>query len=127
MNEWSFETEEYNTIRYLEKASSMSASTLVAVGRGWTPEEEARHEVALFSALASDKKALRVYLLKVRVVEAVRAGRQQHRWYRCLRATPNPGPSPRQEPAGASLGRLGSRSPQPRSSVRGGESQRRSR
>ena len=55
----------------------MSASTLVAVGRGWTPEEAARHEVALFSALASDKKALRVYLQKVRVVEAVRAGRQQ--------------------------------------------------
>jgi len=55
----------------------MSSSTLVAVGRGWTPEEAARHEVALFSALASDKKALRVYLQKVRVVEAVRAGRQQ--------------------------------------------------
>ena len=56
----------------------MSASTLVAVGRGWTPEEAARHEVALYSALASDKQALRVYLQKVRVVETVRAGRQQH-------------------------------------------------
>ena len=56
----------------------MSASTLVAVGRGWTPEEAARHEVALYSALASDKQALRVYLQKMRVVETVRAGRQQH-------------------------------------------------
>ena len=105
----------------------MSASTLVAVGRGWTPEEAARHEVALFSALASDKKALRVYLQKVRVVEAVRAGRQQQVVPLCLRVTPNPGPGPQHEPAGARLGRLGSRSPPPRSSVRGGESQRRSR
>ena len=55
----------------------MSAPTLVVVGRGWTPEEAARHEVALYSALASNKQALRVYLQKVRVVETVRAGRQQ--------------------------------------------------
>ena len=53
----------------------MPVPTLVAVGRGWMPEEAARHEVALFRALASDKKALRVYLQKVRIVEMVR--RQQ--------------------------------------------------
>ena len=50
---------------------------LVAVGRGWTPEEAARHEVALYRSLASDKKAMRVYLQKVRVVEMVRAKVQQ--------------------------------------------------
>ena len=50
---------------------------LVAVGRGWTPEEAARHEAALYRSLASDKKALRVYLQKVRVVEMVRAKVQQ--------------------------------------------------
>ena len=55
----------------------MSAPTLVAVGRGWTPEEAARHEVALYRHLASDKKALRVFLQKVRVVEMVRTSRQQ--------------------------------------------------
>ena len=55
----------------------MSASTLVAVGRGWTPEEAARHEAALYRSLASDKKALRVYLQKVRAVEMVRAKVQQ--------------------------------------------------
>ena len=53
----------------------MAMPTLVALGRGWTPEEAARHEAALFRALSSDKKALRVYLQKVRVVEMVR--RQQ--------------------------------------------------
>ena len=43
----------------------MAMPTLVALGRGWTPEEAARHEAALFRALSSDKKALRVYLQKV--------------------------------------------------------------
>ena len=61
----------------------MPVPTLVAVGRGWTPEEAARHEVALFRALALDKKALRVYLQKVRIVEMVR--RQQ--------VSPSPCPS----------------------------------
>ena len=42
--------------------------------RGWTPEEAARYEVALLRGLASDKKAQRVFLRKVRVVELVRAG-----------------------------------------------------
>ena len=55
----------------------MPAPMLVAVGRGWTPEEAARHEVALYRHLASDKKALRVFLQKVRVVEMVRTSRQQ--------------------------------------------------
>ena len=44
--------------------------------RGWTPEEAARYEVALLRGLASDKKAQRVFLRKVRVVELVRAGGQ---------------------------------------------------
>ena len=61
----------------------MAIPTLVALGRGWTPEEAARHEAALFRALASDKKALRVYLQKVRIVEMVR--RQQ--------VSPSPCPS----------------------------------
>ena len=59
--------------------------TLVALGRGWTPEEAARHEAALFRALSSDKKALRVYLQKVRVVEMVR--RQQGCLPPCRNAT----------------------------------------
>ena len=79
----------------------MSASTLVAVGRGWTPEEAARHEVALFSALASDKKALRVYLQKVRVVEAVRAGRQQQ-----VVPLPEGNSKPRAQPSTGAMGSL---------------------
>ena len=63
----------------------MPAPMLVAVGRGWTPEEAARHEAALFRALASDKKALRVYLQKVRIVEMVR--RQQVNPSPCPSAT----------------------------------------
>ena len=59
--------------------------TLVALGRGWTPEEAARHEAALFRALSSDKKALRVYLQKVRVVEMVR--RQQSCMSPCSNVT----------------------------------------
>ena len=47
------------------------------VGRGWTPEEAARREVALYRALALDQNAIRVYLQKVRVVESVRAKKQQ--------------------------------------------------
>ena len=44
------------------------------VGRSdWTPEQAARYEVALCKGLSKDKKAQRVYLQKVRVVEAARA------------------------------------------------------
>ena len=66
---------------------------------GWTPEEAARHEVALYGALASNKKALRVYLQKVRVVEAVRAGRQQ------LAPLPEGSAKPRAQPSAGAGGR----------------------
>ena len=72
-------------IRQLDASPVMSMPTLVALGRGWTPEEAARHEVALFRALASDKKALRVYLKKVRIVEMAR--RQQVNPSPCPSAT----------------------------------------
>jgi len=44
---------------------------------GWTPEEAARYELAVLHGLAADKKAQRVYLQKVRIVEAVRARARQ--------------------------------------------------
>ena len=45
--------------------------------RGWTPEEVAQYELALYSGLASNKKAQRVFLQKVRIVETVRAKQHQ--------------------------------------------------
>ena len=55
-----------------------SAQSLVGPARrSWTPEEVARYEMALYHGLASDKKAQRVYLQKVRIVELVRASKQQ--------------------------------------------------
>ena len=49
----------------------------VLVAAGWTPEEAARYELAILHGLAADKKAQRVYMQKVRVVEAVRAKARQ--------------------------------------------------
>ena len=46
---------------------------LVGPRSDWTPEEVARYEVALCSGLSRDKKAQRVYLAKLRVVESARA------------------------------------------------------
>ena len=46
---------------------------LVGPRSDWTPEEVARYEVALRSGLSRDKKAQRVYLAKLRVVESARA------------------------------------------------------
>ena len=55
-----------------------SARSLVGPARGsWTPEEVARYELAMYRGLASDKKAQRVFLQKVRIVESVRASKQQ--------------------------------------------------
>ena len=45
--------------------------------RGWTPEEVAQYELALYRGLASNKKAQRVFLQKVRIVETVRAKQHQ--------------------------------------------------
>ena len=45
--------------------------------RGWTPEEVAQYELALYCGLASNKKAQRVFLQKVRIVETVRAKQHQ--------------------------------------------------
>ena len=54
-----------------------SAQGLVGLARrSWTPEEVARYELALYRGLSSDKKAQRVYLQKVRIVETVRASKQ---------------------------------------------------
>ena len=54
-----------------------SARSLVGPARrSWTPEEVARYEVALYHGLASEKKAQRVYMQKVRIVETVRASKQ---------------------------------------------------
>ena len=53
----------------------MAKPALVAAG--WTPEEAARYELAILHGLAADKKAQRVYMQKVRVVEAVRAKARQ--------------------------------------------------
>ena len=54
-----------------------SAQSLVGPARrNWTPEEVARYEVAMYRGLASDRKAQRVFLQKVRIVEAVRASKQ---------------------------------------------------
>ena len=43
----------------------------------WKPEEAARYELAILHGLAADKKAQRVYLQKLRIVEAVRAKARQ--------------------------------------------------
>ena len=57
----------------------MSSPALVALGRGWTPEEAARYELLVLRGLAADKRAQRLYLRKVQAVEVVRAkARQQH-------------------------------------------------
>ncbi len=53
----------------------MSKPALVAAG--WTPEEAARYELTILRGLAGDKKTLRVYMQKVRVVEAARAMAKQ--------------------------------------------------
>ena len=53
----------------------MSRHGLVGRRGDWTPEEAARFEIALCSGLARDKKAQRVYLAKLRVVESARAKR----------------------------------------------------
>ena len=45
--------------------------------RGWTPEEVAQYELALYCGLSSNKKAQRVFLQKVRIVETVRAKQHQ--------------------------------------------------
>ena len=45
--------------------------------RGWTQEEVAQYELALYCGLASNKKAQRVFLQKVRIVETVRAKQHQ--------------------------------------------------
>ena len=47
-----------------------------AARRDWTPEEVARYELALYRGLAVDKKAQRVFMQKVRIVENVRANKQ---------------------------------------------------
>ena len=54
--------------------SHCAQSLVGSARRDWTPEEAARYQVALYRGLASDKKAQRVFLRKVRVVELVRAG-----------------------------------------------------
>ena len=53
--------------------SRQSMSSRLVGRRDWTPEQAARYEVALCKGLSKDKKAQRVYLQKVRVVEAARA------------------------------------------------------
>ena len=57
----------------------MAKATRALVGphRSWTPEEAARYDIAMCRGLSRDKKALRVYLSKVRTVATVRAQCQQ--------------------------------------------------
>ena len=55
----------------------MSSPALVALGRGWTPEEAARYELLVLRGLAADKRAQRLYLRKVQAVEVVRAKARQ--------------------------------------------------
>ena len=54
-----------------------AARALVGPHRSWTPEEAARYDIAMCRGLSRDKKALRVYLSKVRTVATVRAQCQQ--------------------------------------------------
>ena len=49
-----------------------------AARRDWTPEGVARYELVLYRGLATDKKAQNVFMQKVRIVETVRASKQQH-------------------------------------------------
>ena len=53
----------------------MSTADRALVGplAGWTPQQKAQYDVALFRGLARDRQAQRVYLAKVRIVETVRA------------------------------------------------------
>ena len=50
----------------------MASPALVARAAGWTPEEAARYQVALLRGLAADRKAQRLYLRKVQIVEMMR-------------------------------------------------------
>ena len=82
----------------------MSRHGLVGRRGDWTPEEAARFEIALCSGLARDKKAQRVYLAKLRVVESARA--------KGAAAVPySGGMTPDPSHAGTAAGRRASRSP----------------
>ena len=50
----------------------MASPALVARAAGWTPEEAARYQVALLRGLAADRKAQRLFLRKVQIVEMMR-------------------------------------------------------
>mgnify|MGYP005684518677 CR=1 FL=1 len=51
------------------RVSTIYLSIYLARAAGWTPEEAARYQVALLRGLAADRKAQRLYLRKVQIVE----------------------------------------------------------
>ena len=89
------------------------------------PEEAARYDLAMFRGLASDRKAQRVFLQKIRIVETVRTSKQ-HQVVTQLAGSNN---NQDRTPTGAGV-RLSGSPGQPlaaaQSLVRGGESPRRS-
>ena len=69
-----FEREQAKRSQFIELIikSRMASPALVARAAGWTPEEAARYQVALLRGLAADRKAQRLYLRKVQIVEMMR-------------------------------------------------------
>ena len=63
----------------------MSTADRALVGplAGWTPQQKAQYDVALFRGLARDRQAQRVYLAKVRIVETVRSKAPAQLWGGC--------------------------------------------